>query len=80
MSQNTDTASFALLAEEAGFDPIEERLRTNVRATIAAVFEEELERNPTGAKRGSDKLRVKTNAWSGRLDSIGSVSALVERI
>ncbi len=27
---------------EAGFDPIEERLRANVRATIEAVFEEEL--------------------------------------
>ncbi len=42
MNQITDTASFALLAGQAGFDPIEERLRTNVRATIAAVFEEEL--------------------------------------
>src|SRR6056297_1563730 len=42
MTQITDTASFALLAGEAGFDPIEERLRANVRATIEAVFEEEL--------------------------------------
>ena len=42
MNQITDTASFALLAGEAGFDPIEERLRSNVRATIEAVFEEEL--------------------------------------
>jgi len=42
MNQNTDTASFALLAAEAGFDPIEERLRASVRATIEAVFEEEL--------------------------------------
>ena len=42
MNQITDTASFALLAGEAGFDPIEERLRMNVRATIEAVFEEEL--------------------------------------
>ena len=42
MNQITDTAGSALLAEEAGFDPIEERLRTNVRATIEAVFEEEL--------------------------------------
>ena len=42
MNQITDTSSFALLAGEAGFDPIEERLRTNVRATIEAVFEEEL--------------------------------------
>ena len=42
MNQITDTSRFALLAGEAGFDPIEERLRTNVRATIEAVFEEEL--------------------------------------
>ncbi|MBZ4691019.1 MAG: rssA [Cereibacter sp.] len=39
---DTDTACFALLACEAGFDPIEERLRANVRATTKAVFEEEL--------------------------------------
>src|SRR6056297_165715 len=43
MNQIADTASFALLAGEAGFDPIEERLRANVRATIEAVFEEELD-------------------------------------
>ena len=42
MTQNTDTSSFPLLAHEAGSDPIEERLRMNVRATIEAVFEEEL--------------------------------------
>ena len=42
MNQNTDTASFALLAGEAGFDPIADRLRANIRATIEAVFEEEL--------------------------------------
>jgi transposase-like protein len=42
MNQITDTAGFPLLAGEAGFDPIEDRLRMNVRATIEAVFEEEL--------------------------------------
>ena len=42
MNQNTDTASFALLAGEAGFDPFADRLRANIRATIEAVFEEEL--------------------------------------
>ena len=42
MSQIADTETFALLAHEAGFDLIEERLRANVRATIEAVFEEEL--------------------------------------
>jgi hypothetical protein len=39
MTQITDTSNFPLLAHEAGFDPIEERLRMNVRATIEAVFE-----------------------------------------
>jgi putative transposase len=42
MNQITDTSRFSLLPHEAGFDPIEERLRSNVRATIEAVFEEEL--------------------------------------
>ena len=39
MTQIADSYSFPLLAHEAGFDPIEERLRMNVRATIEAVFE-----------------------------------------
>jgi len=42
MKNNTDTAALALLANEAGYDPIEDRLRENIRATIEAVFEEEL--------------------------------------
>jgi hypothetical protein len=39
MNQITDTAGVALPAGESGFDPLEERLRSNVRATIEAVFE-----------------------------------------
>lgn len=42
MNRITDTSGLALPAGEAGFDPIEERLRMNFRATIEAVFEEEL--------------------------------------
>ena len=42
MNQITDTSTPALLAGEMGYDPIEDRLRQNVRATIEAVFEEEL--------------------------------------
>jgi putative transposase len=34
---------FSPLANEVGYDPIEDRLRLNIRATIEAVFEEELE-------------------------------------
>jgi transposase-like protein len=42
MNQITDSSAFPLLASEAGFDPIEDRLRASVRATIEAMFEEEL--------------------------------------
>ncbi len=42
MTQITDTSTLALLACEAGFDPIEDRLRANIRGTIEAVFKEEL--------------------------------------
>lgn len=34
MTQFTDTSSFSPLAPKVGSEPIEERLRTNVRATI----------------------------------------------
>ena len=42
MTQITDTSMTALLAFEEGFDPIEDRLRANIRGTIEAVFDEEL--------------------------------------
>ena len=42
MTQITDTRTLALLACEEGFDPIEDRLRANIRGTIEAVFHEEL--------------------------------------
>ena len=43
MNQNTDTSAFSLLACDEGFDPIEDRLRANIRGTIEAVFNEELD-------------------------------------
>ncbi|MEJ6713884.1 MAG: IS256 family transposase, partial [Rhodobacterales bacterium] len=43
MTKNTATSTSALLDNEVGYDPIEDRLRLNIRATIEAVFEEELE-------------------------------------
>lgn len=43
MKQITDTSTLSLLAFEDGFDPIEERLRANIRNTIEAVFQEELD-------------------------------------
>ena len=42
MAQITDTGTTALLACEEGFDLIEDRLRANIRGTIEAVFDEEL--------------------------------------
>ena len=42
MKQNTESSSFSLLPDTTGYDPIEDRLRASVRATIEALFEEEL--------------------------------------
>ena len=42
MKQITDTTVPALAGSEPGYDPIEDRLRQNIRATIEALFEEEL--------------------------------------
>ena len=42
MAQNTDASTLALLACEEGFDPTEDRLCANIRSTIEAVFNEEL--------------------------------------
>ena len=43
MNQITDTNAVSLLACDDGFDPIEDRLRANIRSTIEAVFNEELD-------------------------------------
>ncbi len=43
MTKITDTGAPALLEAGRGYDPIEDRLRQTVRATIEALFEEELE-------------------------------------
>jgi len=43
MNQTTDTNAVSLLACDDGFDPIEDRLRANIRSTIEAVFNEELD-------------------------------------
>jgi transposase-like protein len=42
MNDDTAISTSALLANEVGYDPIEDRLRENIRTTIEAVFEEEL--------------------------------------
>jgi transposase-like protein len=52
MNENRAFATSALLANEVGYDPIEDRLRLNIRATIEAVFEEELEQFPGRCRYG----------------------------
>lgn len=42
MKHSTETPTPALLSSDPGHDPIEDRLRQNIRATIEALFEEEL--------------------------------------
>ena len=42
MKENTESSAVSLLSDEAGYDPIEDRLRASVRVTIEAMFEEEL--------------------------------------
>jgi len=42
MNQITESSRLALLTNDAGYDPIEERLRASVRVTIETMFEEEL--------------------------------------
>ena len=43
MTETTATGMPAPLGDDDAFDPIEARLRQNIRATIEALFEEELE-------------------------------------
>ena len=42
MEQITEIGALALLADQAGYDPIEDRLREMVRQTLETMFEEEL--------------------------------------
>ena len=42
MNRITETSAVSLLSNDAGYDPIEDRLRASVRATIETMFEEEL--------------------------------------
>lgn len=43
MKDDTETATFALLAGDGAFDPLEEGVRQQVRRFIAAIIEEELQ-------------------------------------
>jgi len=42
MNKTIDSSTVSLLPDASGYDPIEDRLRANVRATIETIFEEEL--------------------------------------
>jgi len=64
MTKNTATSTSALLANEVGYDPIEDRLRLNIRSTIEAVFEEELDQF-LGRCRYSRRCEAKTGYRHG---------------
>ena len=59
MTKTTDTSPISLLACEEGFDPIEDRLRANIRGTIEAVFKEELDGFLGRLRYGRDAEAVK---------------------
>lgn len=42
MNENIDSSAVSLLPDATGYDPIEDRVRANVRATLETMFEEEL--------------------------------------
>lgn len=50
MTELTEGSALALLANEEGCDPIENRLRAMVRQTIETMFEEELAEAPGRAR------------------------------
>ena len=52
MTRITDAGRLALLACEEGFDPIGDRLRANIRGTIEAVFDEDLNGFPGRLRYG----------------------------
>ncbi len=54
MNGNTETSALSLLTNEAGYDPIGDRLRENIRPTIEAVFEEGLARFLGRCRYGRD--------------------------
>ena len=41
MKNTTETSALSLLANDAGYDPLEDRLRENIRSTIEAVAYQE---------------------------------------
>ena len=43
MKEDTETSTFALLAGDRAFDPLEDGVRQQIRRFIAAIIEEELE-------------------------------------
>ena len=75
MTNTTATPALSLLADEEVYDPIEDRLRANIRATIEAVFEEELEgilgrcrygrsgSGPEGLPQWAPRAREYWNIW-----------------
>ena len=65
MKNTTETSALSLLANDAGYDPLEDRLRENIRSTIEAVFEEELAQFLGRCRYGrEDALRQGYRNWA----------------
>ncbi len=67
MDENTDSSTASLLPDAAAYDPIEDRLRASVRATIETMLEEELAEFPGRIRYGRSGSSVKV-CRHGHLD------------
>jgi len=83
MNIRTETSALALLSNESGYDPIEDRLRFNIRATIEAVFEEELQTFLGRCRygRGGDGAKGRRNGHRERriIGTFGAETVAVPR-
>ncbi len=59
MDENTDSSTASLLPDAAAYDPIEDRLRASVRATIETMLEEELAEFPGRIRYGRSGSSMK---------------------
>lgn len=59
MNRNIDSSSLSPLSAASAYDPIEDRLRANVRATIEAMFEEDLAEFLGRLRYGRGEARAK---------------------
>ena len=64
MKNITETSALSLLANDAGYDPLEDRLRENIRSTIEAVLRRNL-RSFSGAADTVERTRFGKGIGTG---------------